>query len=114
MVSRRQFLSGSGAALLGAAMVKAGAASLPEAPTMAKAATQPPLVPPNGRPYTPVATLNGWTLPWRMKSGWKEFHLTAGRRARDGARHEREPVGLQRPVAARRSRPSKATRYASS
>ena len=79
MVSRRQFLSGSGAALLGAAMVsKAGAASLPEAPTMAKAATQPPLVPPNGRPYTPVATLNGWTLPWRMKSGWKEFHLTAG------------------------------------
>ena len=34
-----------------------------------------------------------------MKSGWKEFHLTAGRRARDGARHEREPVGLQRPVA---------------
>ena len=32
MVSRRQFLSGSGAALLGAAMVsKAGAASLPEA-----------------------------------------------------------------------------------
>jgi hypothetical protein len=51
MVSRRQFLSGSGAALLGAAMVsKAGAASLPEAPTMAKATTQPPLVPPNGRP----------------------------------------------------------------
>ncbi|HDR9284605.1 TPA: twin-arginine translocation signal domain-containing protein, partial [Burkholderia vietnamiensis] len=78
MVSRRQFLSGSGAAILGAAMVsKAGAASLPEAPTMAKATMQPPLVPPNGRPYTPVATLNGWTLPWRMKNGWKEFHLTA-------------------------------------
>ncbi|OPX53941.1 multicopper oxidase domain-containing protein, partial [Oceanospirillum multiglobuliferum] len=41
------------------------------------AGTQPPLVPPNGRPYTPVATLNGWTLPWRMKNGWKEFHLIA-------------------------------------
>src|SRR3954469_18687943 len=78
MVSRRNFLGGSGAALLGAALVsKAGAASLPEAPTMQKTATQPPLVPPNGRPYTPVATLNGWTLPWRMKNGWKEFHLIA-------------------------------------
>ncbi|MDE1012177.1 MAG: multicopper oxidase domain-containing protein, partial [Paraburkholderia fungorum] len=78
MVSRRKFLGGSGAALLGAALVsKAGAASLPEAPTMAKATMQPPLAPPNGRPYTPVATLNGWSLPWRMKSGWKEFHLIA-------------------------------------
>ncbi|CAB3698677.1 Cell division protein FtsP [Paraburkholderia rhynchosiae] len=78
MLSRRTFLGGSGAALLGAALVsKAGAASLPEAPTMQKTATQPPLMPPNGRPYTPVATLNGWTLPWRMKNGWKEFHLTA-------------------------------------
>jgi hypothetical protein len=70
MVSRRQFLSGSGAAVLGATLVsKAGAASLPEAPTMAKVTMQPPLVPPNGRPYTPVATLNGWSLPWRMKNG---------------------------------------------
>ena len=38
---------------------------------------QPPLFPPNGRPYNPVVTLNGWTLPWRMKDGWKEFHLVA-------------------------------------
>ena len=38
---------------------------------------QPPLAPPNGRPYNPVATLNGWTLPWRMRDGWKEFHLVA-------------------------------------
>jgi len=38
---------------------------------------QQPLVPPNGRPYQPVATLNGWTLPWRMNKGWKEFHLIA-------------------------------------
>ena len=38
---------------------------------------QPPLVPPNGRPYNPVATLNGWSLPWRMKDGVKEFHLVA-------------------------------------
>ena len=52
MVSRRQFLSGSGAALLGAAMVsKAGAASLPESAhdgessyaTAARAAERPPV-----------------------------------------------------------------------
>jgi FtsP/CotA-like multicopper oxidase with cupredoxin domain len=78
MMTRRQFLLGSGAAVVGAALVsKAQAASLPEAPVQTKAATQPPLAPPNGRPYLPVVTLNGWTLPWRVKDGWKEFHLIA-------------------------------------
>ena len=78
MVSRRQFLGGTGAAMLGVAMVsRAGAASLPEAPLQSKPTTQPPLAPPNGRPYNPVVTLNGWTLPWRMRGGWKEFHLVA-------------------------------------
>jgi FtsP/CotA-like multicopper oxidase with cupredoxin domain len=78
MLTRRQFLVGSGAAIVGAAVVsKAQAASLPEAPVQTKAATQPPLVPPDGRPYLPVVTLNGWTLPWREKGGWKEFHLVA-------------------------------------
>jgi hypothetical protein len=37
----------------------------------------PPLHPPTGRPYNPVVTLNGWTLPWRMNKGVKEFHLVA-------------------------------------
>jgi FtsP/CotA-like multicopper oxidase with cupredoxin domain len=79
MMTRRQFLIGSGAAVVGAALVsKAQAASLPEAPVRNRAMTQPPLAPPNGRPYQPVVTLNGWTLPWRMKDGWKEFHLVAG------------------------------------
>jgi FtsP/CotA-like multicopper oxidase with cupredoxin domain len=79
MMTRRQFLVGSGAAVVGAALVsKAQAASLPEAPVQTKAMTQPPLVPPDGRPYQPVVTLNGWTLPWRVKGGWKEFHLIAG------------------------------------
>ena len=78
MMTRRQFLIGSGAAVVGAALVsKAQAASLPEAPIQSKAVTQPPLVPPDGRPYQPVVTLNGWTLPWRLKDGWKEFHLVA-------------------------------------
>lgn len=34
-------------------------------------------MPDTGRPYNPVATLNGWTLPWRMRNGIKEFHLVA-------------------------------------
>src|SRR5262245_57222181 len=78
MTSRRDFLWGSGIALAGAAAVsRIQAASLPEAPLMDKPSTQPPLMPPNGRPYNPVVTLNGWTLPWRMNNGWKEFHLIA-------------------------------------
>ena len=78
MTTRRRFLRGSAAGLLGAALVsRAQAALLPEAPLMDKPDMAPPLVPPNGPPYNPVATLNGWTLPWRMKDGWKEFHLVA-------------------------------------
>jgi hypothetical protein len=38
---------------------------------------QPPLRPSSGPDYTPVVTLNGWTLPWRMNGDWKEFHLVA-------------------------------------
>src|SRR5690606_25414699 len=77
MVSRRNFFMGAGA-LIGAGMVsRVGAASLPEAPIMESAATQPPLMPQNGRPYNPVVTLNGWSLPWRMNNGVKEFHLVA-------------------------------------
>ena len=76
MLTRRNFIAG--AAVLGASAVsRAAMASVPEAPTQSSAATQPPLAPPNGRPYQPVVTLNGWTLPWRMRDGWKEFHLVA-------------------------------------
>ena len=78
MTTRRQFLHSSAAGLFGAAMVTRGqAASIPEAALQDKPDMQPPLVPPNGRPYNPVVTLNGWTLPWRMRNGWKEFHLVA-------------------------------------
>jgi len=78
MHSRRSFLLGAGATLMGATLVsRAQAAALPEAPLMDKAATQPPLPPASGRPYNPVVTLNGWSLPWRMKDGVKEFHLVA-------------------------------------
>ncbi|TCV90302.1 multicopper oxidase family protein [Sulfurirhabdus autotrophica] len=78
MNSRRNFIRTAGATILGAGIVsKVGAASVPEAPMQTVATTQPPLIPPNGRPYNPVVTLNGWTLPWRMNNGWKEFHLIA-------------------------------------
>ncbi|TWG85960.1 putative multicopper oxidases [Cupriavidus gilardii J11] len=64
--------------MLGAALVsRAGAANLPEAPEQKGAATEPPAPPAVGRPFQPVVTLNGWSLPWRMRDGWKEFHLVA-------------------------------------
>ena len=52
-------------------------AGLPEPVIQSSAATAAPLIPKTGRPYNPVVTLNGWTLPWRMKDGVKEFHLVA-------------------------------------
>ncbi len=76
-MNRRNFLAG-GATFLGAAAVsRTGVAAVPEAALMTQASTQAPLQPPNGRPYNPVVTLNGWTLPWRMNNGVKEFHLVA-------------------------------------
>ena len=78
--SRRHFLGGLGAitaAASAAAVSKVALAALPEAVTQTKPDTMPPLVPNTGRPYNPVVTLNGWTLPWRMNNGIKEFHLVA-------------------------------------
>ncbi|SFI25628.1 Multicopper oxidase with three cupredoxin domains (includes cell division protein FtsP and spore coat protein CotA) [Collimonas sp. OK307] len=76
-LSRRAFLQGSALAVSATAVSRIGAASLPEAVLQTQASTQPPLTPANGRPYQPVVTLNGWTLPWRMNNGVKEFHLVA-------------------------------------
>jgi FtsP/CotA-like multicopper oxidase with cupredoxin domain len=78
MSNRRQFFRAAGAVALGATAVsRVGAASLPEAAVQSSAATLPPPAPPNGRPFNPVVTLNGWSLPWRMNNGVKEFHLVA-------------------------------------
>jgi manganese oxidase len=81
-MDRRKFF---GSATLGATALAATAASvskvamaaLPEPVMQAKPDTMPPLVPQTGLPYNPVVTLNGWTLPWRMNKGVKEFHLVA-------------------------------------
>src|SRR6188768_4257104 len=79
MLSRRNFLAGSAVTLIGATAVsgRIEAAAIPEAPTNDSPAMKPPLPPASGQDYQPVATLNGWTLPWRMNGQWKEFHLVA-------------------------------------
>ena len=78
MITRRNFFMNAGAVALSAAAVsRVGAASLPEAVSMTGADTKAPPPPPNGRPYNPVVTLNGWSLPWRMNNNVKEFHLVA-------------------------------------
>ena len=73
MFNRRSLL---GAASL-AAVSKAALAAVPEPVIQTSPDTQAPHLPPNGRPYNPVVTLNGWTTPWRMNQGVKEFHLVA-------------------------------------
>ena len=83
MSYRRDFLKRAGVAGLAGGMVavsavsKVAMAALPEPPSQTGAGTMPPLFPTTGIPYNPVVTLNGWTLPWRMKQGVKEFHLVA-------------------------------------
>ena len=77
-LSRRLFLQGgAGLAVTAGSAARASLAGLPELVTQASPETQPALQPASGRPYQPVVTLNGWTLPWRMNAGVKEFHLVA-------------------------------------
>ena len=75
--TRRQFFAGSMAAVAGLAVSRSALAAIPEPVIQTSFDTAPPLVPTTGRPYNPVVTLNGWTLPWRMNAGVKEFHLVA-------------------------------------
>lgn len=75
--SRRDFFRLAGAGIAASAVSKVSMAALPEIVTAEQANTQAPLQPNTGRPYNPVVTLNGWSLPWRMNKGVKEFHLVA-------------------------------------
>jgi manganese oxidase len=77
MINRRNFLQFTGAAIAMGAVNKASLAAIPEIVSSDKADTQPLLIPNTGRHYQPVTTLNGWSLPWRMNAGVKEFHLVA-------------------------------------
>ena len=75
--SRRDFFKFAGAGIAASAVSKVSMAALPEIVSTEQANTQAPLQPNTGRPYNPVVTLNGWSLPWRMNNGVKEFHLVA-------------------------------------
>jgi len=80
MKSRRDFFAFAGitgGAIAAGSVARAAMVRLPEPVVETSAATRPPLQPTAGRPYRPVVTLNGWTLPFRMNRGVKEFHLIA-------------------------------------
>ncbi|MGD9715092.1 MAG: multicopper oxidase family protein [Thermomicrobiales bacterium] len=80
-LSRRGFLGAAGGIATAVTATAIGGrtafASVPEVVTQPSSTMQPPLQPTTGPSYQPVVTLNGWTLPWRIKEGWKEFHLVA-------------------------------------
>ena len=78
--NRRDFLlggAGAAAAVTAASVSKVAMAALPEPVLQTSPNTMAPLLPGTGRAYNPVVTLNGWTMPWRMNAGIKEFHLVA-------------------------------------
>ena len=70
-----------GASAAAAVVSRPALAGLPEPVMRSNADTAAPWLPSGvtgaGRPYRPGVTLNGWSLPFRMKEGVKEFHLVA-------------------------------------
>jgi len=71
MTSRREFLSYSSAGALAATVGRSAEFTEGDVETQNASANR------NDSRYTPVRTLNGWTLPYEMKDGVKEFHLVA-------------------------------------
>lgn len=76
MVTRRDVLSTLATVAGGLAIVNEQAQAMEDAAHDAAAPTAAPHHE-HGHPYTPVRTLNGWTLPYTVKNGVKEFHLVA-------------------------------------
>jgi len=77
-LNRRKFLATGAAAIVGAGIVpRTSQASVPEAEFQNSAKMVVPPLPKEGPPYNPVATLNGWSAPSRLKDGVREFHLVA-------------------------------------
>ena len=81
MATRRDFVKMTalaGGAMAGSSVMHSALAGLPEPVSQTSPDTMDPLQPHDGsHPYNPVVTLNGWTLPYRMNKGFKEFHLVA-------------------------------------
>ena len=76
MITRRDFFH-AGLAVAAGTVAKSALAALPEIVLHDSAVMQVPPAPSSGAHFHPVATLNGWSLPWRMRNGVKEFHLVA-------------------------------------
>ncbi|MEQ9464110.1 MAG: copper oxidase [Haliea sp.] len=72
-MKRRDFLLASGSVLPALAITRAMA----ESGHVQHNEGEPTPVQRDPQGYTPVHTPNGWTLPWRMVDGVKEFHLVA-------------------------------------
>ena len=70
MTSRRDFLNYTGAGALATAVGPVSSNVHAEEAPRAPSATRT-------EAYLPTQTLNGWTLPYTMKNGVKEFHLVA-------------------------------------
>jgi FtsP/CotA-like multicopper oxidase with cupredoxin domain len=77
MITRRSFFTHAGLAVAAGSVAKGALAALPEIVSRDSPLMQTPSAPPNGAHFRPVATLNGWSLPWRMRNSVKEFHLVA-------------------------------------
>lgn len=75
MTTRRELLQWMGVG--GAGLVAVANAARAQAPVAAVEPTPDMSRPRATRGYEPVQTLNGWTLPYRMNDGVKEFHLVA-------------------------------------
>lgn len=76
-MDRRHFLKFASAGVAITLVDKMALAAIPEPVIMQSPDAQPLLFPESGRPYQPVHTLNGWSLPWHMRNNVKEFHLVA-------------------------------------
>ncbi len=75
MLTRRQILISALGSLTGGALLKKVNAATKQ--NEAHTHTKPSARHQSRRPYTPVVTPNGSTLPYKMKNGVKEFHLIA-------------------------------------
>ena len=71
MTTRREFLTMAGAGTIAASVTPHASAETLLAPAQTKKNST------TSSKYTPVRTLNGWTLPYKMNNGVKEFHLVA-------------------------------------
>lgn len=80
-MNRRDFMNKGVMGMAGvvsvAAVSRSALAAVPEVISKPDAQTAGPWAPDDEVPYLPVVTLNGWTLPYRLNEGVKEFHLVA-------------------------------------